>query len=117
MIKNIKMLKSRNNSTLIFTGRNRVGYLFFILLFLFSGKQGLIQAIKIHPDILKQTFIYAEKDTFRLGLDVYSRRIEGDIKLKPCVIFIFGGAFIGGHRDDSLYNAYFNSLAENDYIV
>ncbi len=36
---------------------------------------------------------------------------------RPCVIFVFGGAFIGGHRDDTLYTRYFDSLAAHDYTV
>jgi predicted esterase len=33
------------------------------------------------------------------------------------VIFVFGGAFVGGRRDDSIYNKYFNSLVEHNYVV
>ena len=75
------------------------------------------QAIKISSSIDKQSFIYAEKDTNTLGLDVYTLKgMDSNIK-KPCVIFVFGGAFIAGQRDDTLYNIYFNSLVEHNYVV
>jgi predicted esterase len=70
----------------------------------------------INPDINKQSFVYAVKDTNSLGLDIYTLN-NADSNKKPCIIFAFGGAFVGGRRDDSIYNNYFNSLAENHYIV
>ncbi len=72
---------------------------------------------KINPDINKQSFVYAVKDTSSLALDVYSKPMDDSSGKKPCIIFVFGGAFVTGRRDDSLYNTYFNSLAENHYLV
>src|SRR5689334_6212208 len=70
----------------------------------------------IAADITKQTFEYAIKDTTHLALDVYQQK--GDhLRKHPCMIFVFGGGFIGGHRDDSLYNAYFNMMVKRHYIV
>jgi predicted esterase len=71
----------------------------------------------IKPFIKKQSFIYAVKDSEQLGLDIYTSDSFTTTTKKPCVIFVFGGAFIGGHRDARLYNKYFNSLAEHDYAV
>lgn len=71
----------------------------------------------INPDISKQSFIYAVKDTNSLGLDIYNLNREDSTHKKSCIIFVFGGAFVTGKRDDSLYNNYFNNLAENDYLV
>lgn len=54
----------------------------------------------------KQSFTYVTKDLVPLGLDVYA---TGDsLRKKPCVLFVFGGAFMAGRWDDSLYNNYFN---------
>lgn len=71
----------------------------------------------ISSSVIKQSFIYAEKDTCRLGLDVYMMKNADSSVKKPCVIFVFGGAFAGGRRDDSLYNGYFNFLTEHGYVV
>jgi predicted esterase len=71
----------------------------------------------INPDVNKQSFIYATKDTSSLGLDIYTLNSEDSNHKKPCIIFVFGGAFVTGKRDDSLYYTYFNSLAENHYVV
>ena len=71
----------------------------------------------ISSEINKQSFIYAVKDTNSLGLDVYSLKGDDSVHKKPCVVFVFGGAFVMGKRDDSVYNVYFNSLVEHHYIV
>jgi predicted esterase len=86
------------------------------ILFIFSF-QGFAQIEKISSFIEKQSFIYAIKDTSHLGLDVYTQKGSDSNVKKPCIIFVFGGAFITGHRDDSVYNRYFNALVEHDYIV
>ena len=36
---------------------------------------------------------------------------------KPTVLFVFGGGFLKGHRDDKLYDPYFNYLLENGFKV
>lgn len=64
---------------------------------------------------VKQTFIYSKKDTLDLKLDVYSNQDLG-IK-KTCVVFVFGGGFIKGQRDDKYYLPYFKKLVENNYKV
>jgi predicted esterase len=70
------------------------------------------------PDsIIKRSYIYASKDSTQLGLDAYSKASTSGSAGKPCVIFVFGGAFIGGHRDDSIYRRYLYTLAAHDYIV
>ena len=65
----------------------------------------------------KQRFTYAVKDSTQLDLDVYRTGDRLTTPKKPCVLFVFGGAFIAGRRDDSLYNNYFNSLLAHDYVV
>lgn len=65
----------------------------------------------------KQSFTYATKESTSLGLDVYTTGDSSDTRKKPCVLFVFGGAFMSGRRDDSLYNNYFNSLLAQDYVV
>ncbi|GAB3788775.1 hypothetical protein GCM10028818_56010 [Spirosoma horti] len=71
----------------------------------------------INPSAHKQSFTYATKDSIPLGLDVYNVGDSSATKKKPCVLFVFGGAFMTGRRDDSLYNNYVNSLLAHDYVV
>ena len=78
---------------------------------------GLSQRVPIDPGILKQTFVYAVKSDSSLALDVYRMKDADQSVKKPAVLFVFGGAFVTGQRDDSIYNAYFNSLTENKYLV
>ena len=88
-----------------------------LVLFVILRIQGISQSEKIHPSIGKQSFIYAVKDSNQLGLDVYTLHSADSMNKKPCVIFVFGGAFVTGRRDDTLYNHYFNNLVENGYDV
>lgn len=64
---------------------------------------------------IKQTFTYSTKDTQTLKLDVYSNQ---DLHVKKTsIIFLFGGGFVKGNRDDSFYLPYFKKLVENNYKV
>jgi predicted esterase len=69
---------------------------------------------QLDSSIKKQSFVYAEKDSSELGLDVYTYG-ESTAK-KPCIIFIFGGAFVRGTRDGKIYNGYFNSMAQHGFV-
>ncbi|MEQ7801536.1 alpha/beta hydrolase fold domain-containing protein [Pedobacter sp. ASV1-7] len=64
---------------------------------------------------IKKTFTYSTKDTQVLKLDVYSNQ---DLHVKKTsIIFLFGGGFVKGNRDDSYYLPYFKKLVENNYKV
>jgi predicted esterase len=91
--------------------------LFCSILAAFICVRGFSQSEKILSSVDKQSFVYAVKDTSQLGLDIYTLHSADSNKKKPCVLFVFGGAFIAGRRDDSLYNHYFNNLVENGYNV
>lgn len=79
-----------------------------------------IQAKKtpINPD---GTYLYVQRDTCDLYMDVYNpakgsqTSING--KSKPTIVFMFGGGFIGGTRDDASYNEWFRMLTQNGYRV
>lgn len=74
-------------------------------------------SIPISDSVNKLSFTYAIKDTQALGLDVYSIKGIDNLVKRPCILFVFGGAFMGGERNDSIYNLYFNSLAKSKYVV
>ncbi|MDR2009199.1 MAG: carboxylesterase family protein [Bacteroidales bacterium] len=66
--------------------------------------------------ILKETFLYAIKDTDTLYLDKYELKTSSN-EQKPCMIFVFGGGFYAGSRDEESYIDYYNFLALNGYTV
>lgn len=70
-----------------------------------------------HDGIDKQTFAYSVKDGNTLQLDKYSLKGGNIGEAKPCVIFMFGGGFVTGTRDDNYYVEYFNKLATKGYVV
>lgn len=69
----------------------------------------------------KMTYMYAEKDTSRLFLDVLEpakgsvASIDG--KEKPTILFVFGGGFITGARDDKFYQPWFEKMTSEGYRV
>jgi predicted esterase len=88
-----------------------------IVAFLFLVANKCIAQTPPQEHISKQTFTYAVKDSSNLALDVYKKTTDTGDSASPCVIFLFGGAFIGGRRDDTLYTRYFDSLAAHHYTV
>ena len=65
----------------------------------------------------KQTFTYSVKDNNTLQLDKYSLTNKTITGAKPCIIFMFGGGFVNGKRDDNSYVEYFKKLVNKGYIV
>ncbi len=80
----------------------------FYILFLFLG----ITASAATPE--KHTHLYAVKGADSLYLDHYISPVEGK---RPCMMFVFGGGFVGGQRDNEMYSKYFNFLTDNGYDV
>ena len=73
---------------------------------------------QITPDA---TYMFVQRDTCDLYMDVYdpadgSETSVNDVE-KPLVIFMFGGGFIRGTRDDESYNGWFRTMTENGYRV
>ncbi|GHT47172.1 hypothetical protein AGMMS49965_25110 [Bacteroidia bacterium] len=66
----------------------------------------------------KQTFVYSIQGTDTLRLDKYDAQTGGSaVENKPCVIFVFGGGFANGTRDDADYLPFYRRLVENGYVV
>ena len=78
----------------------------------------LAQEVSITPD---GTYLYAERDTCDLFLDVYDPADGSEVTAfglnKPTVIFMFGGGFIKGTRDDADYHRWFRKMTENGYRI
>ena len=99
----------------------------FICTCFFSAGAASIEAVADSADdnkvimIPDATYMYAERDTCELFMDVYNpaagsrKTFEG--KNKPAVIFMFGGGFIQGTRDDESYHKWFKQLTDNGYKV
>jgi len=67
------------------------------------------------------TYMYVQRDTCDLFMDVYAPAAGSRTSLdgieKPTIIFMFGGGFIRGTRDDESYNGWFRTMTENGYRV
>ena len=67
------------------------------------------------------TYLYHKQDTCDLFMDVYDPADGSEETYmglqKPAVIFMFGGGFIRGTRDDESYNSWFRMMTENGYRV
>ena len=62
-----------------------------------------------------KTYQYAERDTLQLYLDFYTPAQVHDSTI--CVVYVFGGGFIGGHRDGNFEKAYFKQLVDAGFQV
>ena len=67
------------------------------------------------------TYLFAKRDTCDLFLDIYNPSTGSqttiDGKEKPTVIFIFGGGFIMGERNNEFYFKWFNAMKDNGYRI
>lgn len=72
----------------------------------------------IEPD---GTYMFVQRDTCDLFLDVYNpakgsqTTFQG--KQKPTILFMFGGGFIHGTRDNKDYHSWFSQMTANGYRV
>ena len=62
-----------------------------------------------------KTYQYAERDTLQLYLDFYTPKQVHDSTI--CMVYVFGGGFIGGHRDGEFEKAYFKQLVDEGFQV
>lgn len=63
----------------------------------------------------KETYLYAEKDTSKLYMDVYIPEVQNE--QQACLMFVFGGGFIGGKRDDNQIQQVWRHFTEKGYVV
>ena len=83
-----------------------------------TSEDMLAQEHSITPD---GTYLFVQRDTCDLFMDVYNPASGSNTTAfgleKPTVIFMFGGGFIGGTRDDADYHKWFRQMTENGYRV
>lgn len=83
-------------------------------LFLFFA---LFAALAAHAQkVEKQTFVYAVKGADTLRLDRYTA-LSPESRLRPCLLFAFGGGFVSGQRDGEAYLSYLDYYARRGYTV
>lgn len=67
------------------------------------------------------TYLYAERDTCSLFMDIYEpaedKVMTADGNTKPTIIFMFGGGFIQGSRNDKSYLKWFNQMKNDGYRI
>lgn len=73
------------------------------------------------PVLAQKTYQFATRDTLNLYLDVY-QPVAGSLTTfeghqKPTVLFVFGGGFIQGERNNAFQKAWFERLTQNGYGV
>lgn len=87
-------------------------------LFLLSAAATSAQSESITPD---GTYMYERRDTCDLFMDVYNPAKGSETTYngieKPTIVFMFGGGFVSGTRDDSGYHQWFRTMTENGYRV
>lgn len=64
--------------------------------------------------INRETHLYAVKGADSLYLDHYTAPVEGK---RPCMMFVFGGGFAAGTRNNKLYDRYFEFLTTQGFDV
>ena len=89
-----------------------------IVIAMASGWTAFAQSSEIKPSA---TYLYMQRDTCSLYMDVYEPAAGSATQIngieKPTVIFMFGGGFIQGTRDDKSYNGWFKDMTDNGYRI
>lgn len=67
------------------------------------------------------TYMFERRDTCDLFLDVYNPAKGSQTMLmdkeKPTIIFMFGGGFVAGTRDNPSYHKWFKSMTDDGYRI
>ncbi|MFA6701583.1 MAG: alpha/beta hydrolase [Dysgonamonadaceae bacterium] len=76
----------------------------------------IFMSMLVNASIDKRTEIYAIKDGQELKVDIYT---NDSIKIsnKPCLVFVFGGGFKDGKRDQQFNMDYFNYFVNKGFVI
>ena len=95
-----------------------------ILPLLLASLSAFAQAFMPDPGVripAPDTYLFAHRDTCDLYLDVYKpvggKEILPDGRHKPTVLYVFGGGFVAGARQDPFCYPWFKLLTEDGYRV
>ena len=81
----------------------------------------IILSSTISAQELSGSYLFAQRDTCDLYLDVYhpapGSQTQLDGVTKPTILFVFGGGFITGSRNDPFYDPWFKLLTDDGYGV
>ncbi len=82
---------------------------------------GILLCAGLSAQTLSGTYTVAQRDTCVLMLDVYLPTAGSQTSIngnpKPSVLFVFGGGFVTGSRNDAFYMPWFKLLNDNGYGV
>ena len=82
---------------------------------------GLLLSTVLGAQELSGTYMVAQRDTCNLYIDVYlptpgsETTFEG--QPKPAILYVFGGGFVSGRRNDPFCFPWFKTLNDNGYGV
>ena len=62
-----------------------------------------------------KNYVFAQRDTCTLTMDVYSPAKE--LKSKPCIVFVYGGGFKIGSKSASYNTSYLEAMADSGFVV
>lgn len=73
--------------------------------------------VQANPQVEKSTFVYAVKGSDTLRLDRYRMADVQCAEPSPCLLFVFGGGFAWGERDNADYIPFFEHVARQGFTV
>jgi len=94
----------------------RLNRYFFSLIILFIVVKTGHAQVQLSSTITKKTEIYAIKDQDTLRMDILKDSKYGNA-IQPCLMFVFGGGFAGGTRDNANYTSYFNRMTDAGFTI
>lgn len=70
----------------------------------------------VFDSVSVDTYTYAEKDNHVLDLDLYQPAFDG-VDERPVLVYVHGGGFSGGKRDEAYIQQFCKRVAEYGYVV
>ncbi|MGQ8338180.1 alpha/beta hydrolase [Sunxiuqinia sp. A32] len=71
---------------------------------------------EITDSVLVETYIYAQKDSHELKLDIYTPAFDSEFS-RPVYLYAHGGGFSGGNRNDKGIQAFCKKIAMRGYVA
>ncbi len=75
----------------------------------------LLNNLLVFSQIEKKTEDYSIRNNQTLRMDIYANSTKETNR--PCLLFVFGGGFKTGTRDNKIYTDYFNYFAKKGFVV